>query len=282
MLTQIELIRKYGLSIRGHLGQHLLIDGNISRKIVDALNPAAGDEVLEIGPGLGALTGELLNRGSRLTVVEKDARFAEILNREYASAMNPHFKVVHQDFMDFDLKSLGKKQDVKVISNLPYYITAPILMRLLEHRGLFSKAVVMMQKEVAQRFTAMPGSKDYGRLSLKMRYYAGITHLFDVKPTCFTPRPKVHSSVLELQFRKRDELPKDINEEFLFDLIKLAFSQRRKTFLNLLIRDKTLQIDKQKITEFFESNGMSLKVRGEELLMKDFIRLAQQFQNRID
>lgn len=277
MSTQIDLLKKYGLPIRGHSGQHLLIDPNMQRKIVDALDPGPKDKILEIGPGLGALTEEILKRGSKVWAVEKDKRFIDILEGEFGKEYREHLILLHKDILEVKLnqKPFPQKTLWKVVSNLPYYITAPILLHLIEHRPMISTAILMMQKEVARRLVAAPGSKDYGRLTLAVRYAAEVRHLFDVPPTCFTPRPEVDSSVVELTFHPNSKMPKDIDEKALFYLIQLAFSQRRKTLLNLLTHDSKIHRTREELQILFESMGLNLDVRGESLLLKDFLSLTE-------
>lgn len=275
MPTQIELLKKYGLSIRGNMGQHLLIDPNIQRKIAGLLDLKEGELVFEIGPGLGALTHEILERGAKIFAVEKDPRFVEILKSEYGG--NENFEVVNEDIIKFDFAQLqkkAKKKKIKAVSNLPYYITAPILFILAEHRELFSKAVVMMQKEVARRITASPGSKDYGRLTLALRYGADVRHAFDVPPPCFTPQPEVSSSVLELTFHAGKDLLPPEQEKAVFDLIELAFSQRRKTLLSILAHKSKVK-NREEIQKIFEKVGIKPSARGEELLFKDYLALSE-------
>ncbi len=278
MSTQIALLKKYGLPIRGHSGQHLLIDPNTQRKIVDCLDPGPKDRVLEIGPGLGALTEEILNRGSKVWAVEKDPRFVEILKGEFGKDFKGRLEIIQQDILKLKLDewppSKGKGQ-WKVISNLPYYITAPILFYLIGYRKLISKALLTMQKEVAARLLAPPGSKDYGRLTLAVRYAADIHHFFDISPACFTPRPEVDSSVIELIFHTDSQIPKTVDESFLFHLIQVAFSQRRKTLLHLLVRDPALKVERSNLVKIFETLGFALSVRGESLLLKDYFALAE-------
>ncbi len=283
MSTQIELLKKYGLSVRGQSGQHLLIDPNIQRKIVDLLDPKPGDTILEIGPGLGALTEEILNRGAKVWAVEKDERFVEILKGEFADSLKGRLKIVSGDILKFDLKKIvpkkaGKNFRLKVASNLPYYITTPILFHLIRYRDRIETAVLTMQKDVAARLLASPGSKDYGRLTLGVRVAADVRHGFDIPPTCFTPPPEVDSSVVVLTFYPGSKLPKDLDEKFLFALIQTAFGQRRKTLFSLLGRDPKIKVDRSRLAQIFESLGFPSKVRGEELLLKDYLALAKEIQ----
>ncbi|HXV28297.1 MAG TPA: 16S rRNA (adenine(1518)-N(6)/adenine(1519)-N(6))-dimethyltransferase RsmA, partial [bacterium] len=282
MSTQIALLKKYGLPIRGNSGQHLLIDPNIQRKIVDCLDLEPRDKVLEIGPGLGALTEEMLSRGAKVWAVEKDQRFVEILKGEFAKEFKGRLEIIHKDILKLKWEegAFSKiKGKWKVISNLPYYITAPILFYLIDVRRFISKAVLTMQKEVADRLLAAPGSKDYGRLTLAVRYAADVRHLFDISPTCFTPQPKVDSSVLELVFHEGFQMPKNVNEDFLFYLIRLAFSQRRKTLLHILAHDPKIKKKRSQLMEVLESVGLSPSVRGESLLLKDYFSLAEKLSS---
>lgn len=278
MPSQIELIKKYGLSIRGNLGQHLLVDPNIARKITEQLDMNSSAGVLEIGPGLGALTALLLEAGHWIVAVEKDRRFAEILEKEFEPHLKRNLKIESGDILEKDISKIVKtffknKFPIQVISNLPYYITAPILLQLCSSRRWISKAVVMMQKEVADRLLAMPGVKAYGRLTLAVRYAASIKKAFDVPASCFTPRPEVDSTVLVLEFSPKAPLSA-AKEKKLFQLIQLAFSQRRKTLLSL-ISHQSPDLSKEQIALIFDELGFSHTLRGEELLLKDFIDLSK-------
>ncbi len=283
MTTQIDLLKKYGLKIRGHVGQHLLIDPNMQRKIVELLEIEPSDSILEIGPGLGALTAHLLDRPHSYKAVELDEKFVQILKKEYAAFSHKSNQLIHADILKTDLVKLfssEKKSDqeklagkkVKVISNLPYYITAPIIFHLLEHRELFSKMVLMVQKEVAARLCAFPGSKDYGRLTLAMRYAGIARHAFDVPPQCFAPPPAVDSRVVVLDLYPQTALS-GIKEKALFGLIQTAFSQRRKMFINLLARDIKWGKNREEVEAMFNQLRLPLKARGEELLLKDYLAL---------
>ncbi len=276
-MTQIELIKKYNLAIRGHLGQHLLVDPNMQRKIVDLLELRPREKVFEIGPGLGALTGEILRRGAEVWAVERDEKFVRILAEELKDYIPKKLHLTRGDVLAFDFKSiLSKKGHVfKVVGNLPYYISAPILFYLADYRAAISKAVLTLQKEVAQRLTASPGRKSYGRLSLAMRYFAEVEHAFDISSSCFTPRPGVNSSVMILTFHSKPSPLTKQEEKKLFDLIALAFSQRRKTLFSLLSHNRKMKADRKKIAEIFERLGFSRSVRGEELLLKDYLALAE-------
>ncbi len=283
MSTQIDLLKKYGLPIQGFSGQHLLIDANIQKKIVEALSIEPDDWVLEIGPGLGALTEEILKKGCKLWVIEKDPRFVEVLQGELGVDYKDQLTILKGDVLEFSfdrLKKIGKSKKWKIISNLPYYITAPILFHMIESRSLFSEAVIMMQKEVARRLNAAPSTKDYGRLTLGVRYSADVEYLFDVSRGCFTPKPKVDSAVIKLKFHTESKMPRGVDEEFIFHLIKLAFSQRRKTLLNLMVKDAGVGMTREEVSKLFQDHGLKENVRGENLLLKDYLALAETIKSR--
>ncbi len=285
--TQITLLKKYGLEVRGFRGQHLLIDPNIQRKIVETVDPKPGEWILEIGPGLGALTGEILSAGARVIAIEKDKRFCEILEGEFGGDYKGKLSIENADILKTDLKKLlkaphpslsrgerAKVKGIKIVSNLPYYITSPVLFWLISNRALVEKATFMMQREVADRLLAQPGDKDYGRLTLALRYYAQVRRAFDVSRNCFTPRPDVDSTVITLEFHPASRFPKDIDENFLFRIIQIAFGARRKTLLNRLSHDPGLKRPREELVKIFAKLGISETARAEELLLKDFISLA--------
>ncbi|MFH0986111.1 MAG: 16S rRNA (adenine(1518)-N(6)/adenine(1519)-N(6))-dimethyltransferase RsmA [Candidatus Omnitrophota bacterium] len=277
MLTQIELLKKYGLRIRGHLGQHLLMDPNTIRKIVDALDLQPGERVFEIGPGLGAVTREVLGRGFPLLAVETDKKFVEILTEELLPEYPGHFKLVQGDILKSDPSKIiqewaGPATKVKVIGNLPYYISTPILFHLIDHAQVFSSAVMMLQKEVAARLTAKAGDEDYGRLSVTSSLYGETEFLFDVSPKCFLPPPEVTSRVVRFVFRPQSNTG---DEKFLLEIVRVAFSQRRKTLLSLLAHQIQPAHGRDVLERVFGELGLSLKVRGETLSLEQFVLLAK-------
>lgn len=280
--TQIALLKKYGLAVRGTSGQHLLIDPNIQQKIVERVRPRPGEWVVEIGPGLGALTGELLAAGARVIAVEKDRRFCEILEGELGRDYQGRLFIENRDVLKAPLGKLARRAagKVKIVSNLPYYITSPVLFWLIENRTLIEKAVLMMQREVADRLLAPPGNKDYGRLTLAVRYYADVERDFQVSRNCFSPKPDVDSSVITLDFHPSSKLPKGLDEAFLFHVIQVAFGARRKTLLHQLLRDPKTGKTREALLEIFRQTGISEKARGEDLLLKDFISLAEALGTR--
>ena len=277
MLTQIELLKKYNLRIRGHLGQHLLMDPNTIRKIVDALELQPGERVFEIGPGLGAVTQEVLRRGFPLLAVEKDKKFVEVLTLELLPEHPDHFKLIQGDILKSDPTKMirgwaGPGAKVKVIGNLPYYISTPILFHLIEHAEVFLNAVLMLQKEVAARLTAQAGGEDYGRLSVTSRLYGETEFLFDVSPKCFLPPPEVTSRVVRYAFSNDFQAS---HEKFLLEIIRVAFSQRRKTLLSLLAHNLKLKHGREDLERTFEKLGFSFKVRGETLSLEQFFLLSE-------
>lgn len=277
--TQITLLKKYGLAVRGFRGQHLLIDPNIQRKIVELIAPKPGEWILEIGPGLGALTAEILAAGASVMAVEKDRRFCEILEGELGGDYKGRLRIENTDILKTDLGKLvsrtSPRGQVSVVSNLPYYITSPVLFWLIANRAHVEKAVLMMQREVANRLLAQPGDKDYGRLTLALRFYAEIHRAFNVSRNCFTPKPDVDSSVLMLDFHPPSKLPKGVDENFLFQIIQAAFGARRKTLLNRLTHDSKIGKSRDELVLLLRALGISENARGEDLLLKDFISLAE-------
>ncbi len=292
MLTQIELLKKYNLRIRGHLGQHLLMDPNTIRKIVDALDLRPGERVLEIGPGLGAVTREVLGRGFPLLAVETDPKFVDILTRELLPEHPDRFQLIHADILKTNLTELlapratghgprdpfacpcpdGRVPKIKVIGNLPYYISTPILFHLVEHAKVFSSAVLMLQKEVAARLTAKAGEKDYGRLSVTGKLYGDTEFLFDVSPKCFLPPPEVMSRVIRYDFKSSVGVK---NEAFLLEVVRIAFSQRRKTLLALFTQALKPRRNREELEALFGKLGFPPKLRGETLSLEQFLRLAE-------
>jgi len=231
---------------------------------------------------LGAITGRLLEKGVHVLALEKDKTFVEILKKEY-EGFGEAFEVLEGDALKVDLKkelSCRGKGRWKFISNLPYYITTPILMNIFEHSTLFSRAVCMMQKEVADRFVAKPSTKDYGRLTLAADYFAETRFLFEVSRGCFTPKPAVASSVLAFDFK--EELALDIQEQrFLFKVIKLGFSQRRKMFIKLLTEGLPA-LSRALLEEIFTDLGWEKNLRGESLSLEDYQRLCEKLLTHLE
>lgn len=231
-----EIINRHGFSFKKSLGQNFLIDQNILGKIVDAANLDQSKGALEIGPGIGALTEKLAERAKKVTAVEIDQRLLPILDEVLEPY--PHVDVVHGDVLKLDLASLfaaqfGDVDGVSVVANLPYYVTTPILMKLLEEKLPLEHIVVMIQKEVAERMAASPGGKDYGSLSIAVQYYSEPELVCIVPPSVFIPQPNVASAVIKLTVRKAPPVQVD-NEAFMFEVVQASFAQRRKTIANNL------------------------------------------------
>ena len=277
MQKQLELLKKYSLSVKGIRGQHFLVDPNIQRKIIESVHPQPSDVILEIGPGLGAITENLLQSGARVVAVELDEKFCDILKQEYGSQFK-NFTVIHADILSiqFDrlLTDLGfkKNQKIKVVGNIPYYITTPILLCLISNRNAVSESVLMMQEEIVDRLTAQPGTKNYGRLSLLAKFYTHTERAFRVPPGCFSPKPKVNSAVVRITFHGQEP---QINEALFFEIVKCSFAHRRKNILNSISHEMKDKFQKSVIEEALSQAGINPKKRSEELLLKDFLKLAE-------
>lgn len=283
MKTQIELLKEFKIAIRGHLGQHLLIDPNIQKKIVDLLDPCDNSSVIEIGPGMGALTGILLERGYRVLAVEKDNRLCEVLRCVFPEEIREgRFRIENADVLETDLAGLSetvKPRALQIISNLPYYITGPILAAVLPLKG-FRRAVFMMQQEVAERIFAKPGTREYGRLSLLVSFFADARYAFDVSPGCFAPPPEVNSTVVVFDFKERPESA-ETSLNALLDIVKIAFMQRRKKLLGTLERCGRWKLSKSEWGEVFEEAGISCDVRPEVLGPEQYAGLERALRKRL-
>ena len=221
------------LRTKKSLGQHFLKDGNMIRKIVDAISAGKSDEIIEIGPGAGALTAELVQKYDNVTVIELDRRMVEVLEESY-----PLLNIIHQDILKFDWKIVQQNEKpIHVVGNLPYYITSQILFSILEQRSFLSNALLMMQKEVADRIVAQPGTKTYGIISVQAQLMSTPKILFDVPPQVFQPPPSVNSSVIQFTFDKPELRCSDKN---LKTVVRMAFNQRRKKLSNALKRLNTV------------------------------------------
>ncbi len=278
-MHQIQLLKKYGLSVRGVRGQHLLVDENIQRKFISLVNPLKGEVIVEIGPGLGAITELLLQSGAKVIAIEQDQRFIEILKGELGGDYQ-NLKLIHADVLKVNLKKyVPAGSAIKVVGNIPYYITSAILLYLIGHRTLIDSAYLTVQREIADRIFAQPGTKAYGRLSLLVRFYADAARAFEISRNCFSPKPKVDSTALELTFRRK--LPASVDETILFNLIKFGFGTRRKNILNAISEGFRGQVTKPEVKALLNEAGFQESTRAEELMLKDFIRLAELFHERL-
>ena len=275
----IAILNKYGFNFQKKFGQNFLIDTHVLEKIVRAAEIKKDDLVLEIGPGIGTLTQYLCEAAGKVIAVEIDRNLIPILTQDTLAAYD-NVTVINEDVLKLDLRELAEHENggrpIKVVANLPYYITTPILMGLFEAHVPLSSITVMVQKEVADRMQAAPGGKDYGALSLAVQYYATPYIAANVPPNCFMPRPNVGSAVIRLTLHENP--PVDVTDEaLLFKLIRASFAQRRKTLVNGLTNSPELSFSKEEVTEVLTACGFSLMVRGETLSLVDFARLSNAF-----
>lgn len=277
----IAILKKYDFTFQKKFGQNFLIDTHVLEKIVDAASIGKDDLVLEIGPGIGTVTQYLCEAARQVIAVEIDRKLIKIL-RDTLSAYD-NVEVINEDILKVDIAALVEEKNggkpIKVVSNLPYYITTPIIMTLLEKRVPVTDMTLMMQEEVARRMQAVPGNKDYGALSLAVQYYSVPYIAAFVPQNCFMPRPNVGSAVVNLKCHK--EPPVRVkNEELMFKLIKASFAQRRKTLQNGLTNSAELDFTKDEVTEAIlkmqETLGMKQNplIRGETLTLKEFACLS--------
>mgnify|MGYP002460695957 CR=1 FL=1 len=271
----IEVLQKYQFHFAKKFGQNFLIDTHVLDKIVRAAEITPEDYVLEIGPGIGTLTQYLCESAKHVFAVEIDDNLIPILQDTLSAYDN--VTVIHNDVLKLDINKLveekceGKR--IKVVANLPYYITTPILMGLFESHVPMESVTVMVQKEVAQRMQALPGGKDYGALSLAVQFYAEPYIAANVPPNCFIPRPNVGSAVIRLKTYEQPQIQvKD--EAFLFALIRASFNQRRKTLVNSLKNASDLKLEKEQVLEALRTMGLSETVRGEALTLEQFASLS--------
>lgn len=267
----MEIIHKYDFIFQKRFGQNFLIDLNILEKIVLGANLSKEDTVIEIGPGIGSLTQVLAENAKRVIAIEIDKKLIPILEETLIDYDN--ITIINEDILKVNLiKLIDKYNDnkpIKVIANLPYYITTPIIMGLFENNIPIDTITVMVQKEVAKRMQAAPGSKDYGALSLAVQYYSYPKIIAQVAPSCFIPQPKVGSCVINLKKYNKPKIQvKD--EKILFEIIKASFNQRRKTLVNSISNQRDLNISKEKLISALEKLGLDEKVRGEALSLEQF------------
>ena len=271
----IEIIKKYDFVFQKKYGQNFLIDAHVLDKIIDAAEIGPDDFVLEIGPGIGTLTQYLAESAREVTAVEIDSHLVPILEEMLQNYDN--VTVLNEDILKVDIAELARQKNkgkpIKVVANLPYYITTPIIMGLFESHVPIDNITVMVQKEVAERMQVGPGTKDYGALSLAVQYYAKPYLAANVPPNCFIPRPKVGSAVIRLT--KYQEPPVQVKDErLMFRLIRASFNQRRKTLQNSLSNSPELNITKAQTAEALEKMGLPAAVRGEKLTLEQFARLS--------
>lgn len=274
----IEVLQKYEFVFQKKFGQNFLIDTHVLDKIINAADITKDDFVLEIGPGIGTMTQYLACAAREVYAVEIDKALIPILEDTLSDYSN--VTVLNEDILKVDIRKLAEEHNqgkpIKVVANLPYYITTPIIMGLFEGHVPIESITVMVQKEVADRMQVGPGTKDYGALSLAVQYYAEPYIVANVPPNCFMPRPKVGSAVIRLT-RHKEAPVKTVDEKLMFRLIRASFNQRRKTLANSLKNSPELSFTKEEIQDAIAVCGFKEGVRGEALTLADFAALTDQF-----
>lgn len=277
MLTRSQLkniFNEYGFRPLKRLGENYLIDGNIRDKILKEASAGAGDTVLEIGPGLGALTEGLAGSGAAVFAVEIDKKAYGALT-DLVGNRFPNLRLIHGDVLKFDLSGAadpGKK--IKIVGNLPYYITTPIIEYIIENRKSVSSALVTVQREVANRLLALPGTEDYSSISCYVRYYTSPVYIHTIKNTAFYPEPEVDSSLVRLDILDKPSVETG-DEALFFKIIRSAFNQRRKSIVNSLSREAALSIPKEELAGILKRAGIEPSVRPERLGLAEFARIAK-------
>ena len=283
----IEILQKYNFSFQKKFGQNFLIDTHVLDKIIRAAGISKDDMVLEIGPGSGTMTQYLAEAAGKVIAVEIDKNLIPILEDTLSEYDN--VTIINEDVLKLDIRELADNENqgrpMKVVANLPYYITTPIIMGLFEKHVPMESITVMVQKEVADRMQTGPGSKDYGALSLAVQYYAEPYIVANVPPNCFMPRPRVGSAVIRLTCHAKP--PVEVKDErFMFDIIRASFNQRRKTLANGLKNSDRFSFSKESIETAIEALGKGANVRGETLTLEEFAvlsnRLWEQHQNQTE
>ncbi len=272
----IEILNKYRFIFQKKFGQNFLIDTHVLEKIIRSAEITEDDLVLEIGPGIGTMTQYLCENAREVVAVEIDKNLIPILEQDTLSVYD-NVTIINEDILKVDINQIVKEKNggkpIKVVANLPYYITTPIIMGLFEAHVPIDNITVMVQKEVADRMQSGPGSKDYGALSLAVQYYADPYIVANVPPNCFMPRPNVGSAVIRLTLHQ-DQPIKVKNEKLLFRLIRASFNQRRKTLANGLNNSPEISLPKEMISEAIEELGVVATIRGEALTLEQFAKLA--------
>ena len=273
-----EIINKYSFAFQKKFGQNFLIDSNVLESIIRGAEITKDDFVLEIGPGIGTMTQYLCEAARQVVAVEIDKMLIPILEDTLSEYDN--VEVINQDVLKVDIKSLAEEKNngkpIKVVANLPYYITTPIIMGLFESGVPIDSITIMVQKEVADRMQTGPGSKDYGALSLAVQYYATAKVILNVSATCFMPRPNVDSAVIKLT-RHKEPTVNVAYEKLKIKIIRASFNQRRKTLVNGLKNSPELSFSKEQIVKAIEKIGKPETIRGEALTLEEFAELANAF-----
>lgn len=277
------ILKTYKIQANKSLGQNFLIDDCVIEKIIESSNIEKEDLIIEIGPGLGVLTERLLKKSNNVVVIELDKKMIEILQNRFC--LNRNLEIINDDVLKVDLEKLikNKKEQtninkVKIVANLPYYISTPIIMKLLENRLEISEIIVMVQKEVAQRLGAETGKREAGAITYAVEYYAQATPIIDVPKESFIPSPKVESQVIKLEVRQNPKIEVE-DEKLLFNIIQKSFMQRRKTLSNALINNRILD-SKEEVEKMFKTLEIPSNVRGENLTLEEFGKIANYVYKR--
>ncbi len=277
------ILNTYKIQANKSLGQNFLIDDCVIEKIIESSNIEKEDLIIEIGPGLGVLTERLLKKSNNVVVIELDKKMIEILQNRFC--LNRNLEIINNDVLKVDLEKLikNKKEQtninkVKIVANLPYYISTPIIMKLLENRLEISEIIVMVQKEVAQRLGAETGTREAGAITYAVEYYAQATPIIDVPKESFIPSPKVESQVIKLEVRQNPKIEVE-DEKLLFNIIQKSFMQRRKTLSNALINNRILD-SKEEVEKMFKTLEIPSNVRGENLTLEEFGKIANYVYKR--
>ena len=276
----IATIKEFGFTFQKRFGQNFLIDSHVIEKIISAAEITREDVVLEIGPGIGSMTQYLCEAAGHVYAVEIDKNLLPILDKTLGEYNN--VTVINEDILKVDINEIVRecKRPLKVVANLPYYITTPIIMGLFENHIPAESITVMVQKEVAMRMQASPSSKDYGALSLAVQYYAKPYIVANVPPNCFIPRPNVGSAVIKLTAWK-EKVVDVMDEELMFTIIRAAFNQRRKTLQNAINNSDKLHFSKEQITKAISLIGKPENIRGEALTLEEFARLSDELKKML-
>ena len=277
----IAILQKYDFNFQKKFGQNFLIDANILENIIMAAGVNKDDCVLEIGPGIGTMTQYLCENAREVVAVEIDKKLIPILKEDTLSSYD-NITIINEDILKVDVNAIVQKKNggkpIKVVANLPYYITTPIIMVLIESHVHLESITIMVQKEVAERMQVGPGTKDYGALSLAVQYYAKPEVMMTVPASCFMPRPNVDSAVIKLT--RHEHPPVQIQDEkLMFNIIRAAFNQRRKTLVNSLNNAANLYLNKEAVLAALETMGLSSTIRGEALTLAQFAVLADFVKN---
>ena len=276
-----KIVEKYGFSFKKNFGQNFLVDERVLGKIVSSAEISKDAVVIEVGPGIGTLTQALAKEAYKVVAVEIDTTLVPILGELLSDFDN--IEIINEDILKVDVNAIAEKypdKKIKMVANLPYYITTPIIMNVLENHIPVESITVMIQKEVAYRMKAQPSTKDYGSLSLAVQYYCEPYLVANVPQNCFMPRPNVDSAVIKLTVMDKPKVQVN-NEKFMFEFIKAAFSQRRKTLVNCIFSSGLLTLSKDEIGKMLNGLGYDERVRGESLTLEDYGKITDEAEKYI-